>query len=62
MIARAGTIADEDLLAVIKRRETAVKKLGRLTAHISRERLLAIFTATMSIEQIETLVRYQRQS
>ena len=60
MIAQAGTIADAELPAVIKRRETAVKKLDRLTARISRTRLLAIFTATMSIEQIETLVPYER--
>ena len=62
MIARAGTIADEELLAVIKRRETAVKKLDQLTAHISRARLIALFTSAMSIDEIETLVRYQRQS
>lgn len=52
---RPGTITDAELLAVVKRRELAVKKLGRLTAHISRERLQAIFTANMSIEEIETL-------
>ena len=31
------TIANEELEAAIKRRETAVRKLERLTAHISRK-------------------------